>query len=1592
MGGTFEESDRGYEATMKLYNKWLNDLGNPTNVYEANSREANENLLLDTYLTVLVDKKTVDQTRLPLDKVTGIIKDEILPIVDGEVKKGNIVPFKELSPTYQMNKKYEYSGGKTGIGPFALNNKNHILTQLSHLRFNYDSLLFALGFDGLDGINSKEEIVYKRDKKGRIQVDKNNIPILVKDESIRILDWISAMINAHVDVAKDPYVIRLNVRQYTYNICNFLLRVGYGKSTFYFLPQQILKDMAVAYGASSGIYGVDDSSSQKAVNNVRNKYYKLYEQACKDSNTNIELNYDSKNNIIAYRDISVSFNDVASNLLKRDNLIELLQQGQNFDNLSASEKVEYYKKQLLISEVFVRLNELAQDMSKLVQLSQIDTKRYGNNFIEQDRFQYRLKSLILNSALFDKDDLIEYYNSTFLRTKLINGVVTPAEIFSDMLLRSKTQFKTSVSKILSMINRIDTNDQVLNKTISNELEGSVRRRFLEDKDINLVEMFYGPNSMAKRLAKIKTDIYNGKYPEMLTQDGKISNRLLNHLGTLVKMSTDKYNAPEIITRNRISDGDKYLKNTLSIYWEELLDSPYKEIRKFGNDLFYYQLATSAGIAGRNSIFNIAPLRLIKDSGYNEYMRDAVRNFTEDNINYDDFFKNNWKNDKIVSPLIHKATKYSSITNEMEEVDAFPQLLSSNKLPNVNKYYPLIIMPRKSPIGKNSNKQDVYTPYFKIVLDKSTPEGTLLYRFIGTYEDKKGVKPIYVLTSKKGVNDSGRIVKEYDQYTDSAFDFNNLSEAFNDQYINSKTLSEVLQKNSNPNRFKNWKDIIDNIQFVYDYEPVTRSLINNVVNILDNVDLESNDVSLPNERKTVVSDKINPLIDVNAIEVNEDEQNYSNSYTFTDGFTVNIPFELNDQQKNMLSILEDFAKNPNKYDNSITISGYAGTGKTTMIGIFNKWLKANGIVPVFSSPTHRANAVTRMNNPEATIKTLHSIFGLSPLVDLENGQYDLRKMKSEQVRGPKINPGDFLIIDESSMVSETLYNFIEDFKKQYGIYIIYMGDKAQLSPVKDKDISPVFRNTKSKVELTKVERTGDNPILAESTALREGKDLSYTTQIKNGHGVEYIKTNSERIDQVINDIVSSDEYKNNPLYFRILSATNAKVEEANIRVRKQIYGDNAKQIEVGELLMGYDNISNGDSELIRNSIDYVADEVSEKKINQISVLDGKTLDVEGYEVVLRNAMTGELSEKVFVLDNNISDQKLKQISDTIEYLNRYISDLFNSHMYDQIGFAQRILSNVKKNTILMKNVTSGNALKIRKTLDYGYSHTVHKSQGGTYNKIMFYADTVNVFDEKVAQQLKYVAVSRAKEDVYIVTSNNINESVIENRDMQIEQKESNNKPINKISRATTNYNRRTVESNPRTLYIFTDNTDRTSGGAQINDGWYKDKYGNGGYGSDRNPTTAVIRGLDNAAPISTMRYFYRNHKNMTVNEARWNDKDLTEFKNVIDEEINDIKLLWDSGDFDNIVVPSGDGFFNSRIANISKNRTPKLYEYLHSKLIELNNYVNGIQNVSEQKSTVQQESKQSNSFLSRFSTFDRNAMNEMNNEGKLIADFCKGKTV
>jgi|MGYP000141707509 hypothetical protein len=40
--------------------------------------------------------------------------------------------------------------------------------------------------------------------------------------------WLSAMVNAHVDVAKDPYISLININPATYSISELLLRAGKG--------------------------------------------------------------------------------------------------------------------------------------------------------------------------------------------------------------------------------------------------------------------------------------------------------------------------------------------------------------------------------------------------------------------------------------------------------------------------------------------------------------------------------------------------------------------------------------------------------------------------------------------------------------------------------------------------------------------------------------------------------------------------------------------------------------------------------------------------------------------------------------------------------------------------------------------------------------------------------------------------------------------------------------------------------------------------------------------------------------------------------------------------------------------------------------------------------------------------------------------------------------------------------------------------------------------------------------------------------------------------------------------------------------------
>jgi hypothetical protein len=56
----------------------------------------------------------------------------------------------------------------------------------------------------------------------------------------------------------------------------------------------------------------------------------------------------------------------------------------------------------------------------------------------------------------------------------------------------------------------------------------------------------------------------------------------------------------------------------------------------------------------------------------------------------------------------------------------------------------------------------------------------------------------------------------------------------------------------------------------------------------------------------------------------------------------------------------------------------------------------------------------------------------------------------------------------------------------------------------------------------------------------------------------------------------------------------------------------------------------------------------------------------------------------------------------------ISKAFMSRDFNTVRIAQKALSDIKMNTITMKDYQENGRLKIRKSIDYGYAHTVHKS--------------------------------------------------------------------------------------------------------------------------------------------------------------------------------------------------------------------------------------------------------------------------------------------
>lgn len=177
-----------------------------------------------------------------------------------------------------------------------------------------------------------------------------------------------------------------------------------------------------------------------------------------------------------------------------------------------------------------------------------------------------------------------------------------------------------------------------------------------------------------------------------------------------------------------------------------------------------------------------------------------------------------------------------------------------------------------------------------------------------------------------------------------------------------------------------------------------------------------------------------------------------------------------------------------------------------------------------------------------------------------------------------------------------------------------------------------------------------------------------------------------------------------------------------------------------------------------------------------------------------------------------------------------------------------------------------------------------------------------------------------------------------------------RPVEEIVRHIESWTRASATKDTNTLYVFTDNTDRDSGKPENvidPNSPYAKKYGAGKHYPTR--TQAVVRGLPNAMPISTQRWYHEGAKGDT---GMWHDKDFDEFKKTIDEEVEAIKAEWKTGKYSSVAFGGEDGLFNGNISKISKERTPKLYDYLTKKYNELIDFIKD--NPSDNTASITEE--------------------------------------
>ena len=430
-----------------------------------------QNKIIDMYLALLIDKKdnggprNVQILHRSIDNDTDLAKS-VLKDIEGSGKSKTESPYSFYSLARQTASKNDYITGKIGIGPFALNNNNQILTMIYHVSFreSQSSLLSTLGLSRLDK---------------QLDVDGSSI-----------MSWLSAMINGHVDIAKDPWISRLNVNPFSYNITNLLLRTGWGENTFYFLTQPIMKQMADAYVKASSQYmqqnGSTYSRQQQSIKDVAEQYFG--KDVTFDGNT-----LDDALSLIDTGDKESiqAMNEAIKKLFESE---QFKQDARDYaQGNDVADQKGLKSRQLGIYLAYVQFSKYANALANLVKYCKIDTKKHGKSAAEQlvykegfdELFEFATDEdgvLIKKGdvgALFEPAGLLDLVEHSYVGTKTRNAISLTRVILVGQFMSSTTGFIQMLRQLNTMAGNTSLSVSFV-QSAQKALSAAIKSQFFND--------------------------------------------------------------------------------------------------------------------------------------------------------------------------------------------------------------------------------------------------------------------------------------------------------------------------------------------------------------------------------------------------------------------------------------------------------------------------------------------------------------------------------------------------------------------------------------------------------------------------------------------------------------------------------------------------------------------------------------------------------------------------------------------------------------------------------------------------------------------------------------------------------------------------------------------------------------------------------------------------------------------------------------------------------------------------------------------------------------------------------------------------------